>query len=227
MLSRLLLALLCSTATSAFAKLTNHTIDDTSPSVVYNGPVILHCVPGTCTPGWTNQTFNTTSTITSSSITVSFTGSAVYVFLDATSDVFFTLDNSQDVAFWTPPPPPNGTMHLAYHSASLPATSHVLVIAPSTDGVIDLDYILYTVDVKPTPIGAIVGGVLGALAALLALVALVAFLLRRRNLRLKERSSRAGWKANLVFVRGGGGEVQDDKSSVIRLVGMQGEKVAA
>ncbi|KAF7361163.1 hypothetical protein MSAN_01148100 [Mycena sanguinolenta] len=150
MFSRLFLALLYST--SALAKLTNYTIDDTSPLVAYNGPIILQCHPGTCAQGWTNQTFNSTSTITSDSITVSFTGSSVYVFLDATSDVLFTLDNSQDVAFWTPPPPPNGTIHLAYHSTSLSPTPHTLVIAPSApDGIIDLDYILYTVDVKHTP----------------------------------------------------------------------------
>jgi hypothetical protein len=77
MLSRLSL-LLCSIAwlcVSASAKLTNFTIDDASPAVVYTQTPILQCSPSSCPPGWiANTTFDGTATLTQSPIIVTFVG---------------------------------------------------------------------------------------------------------------------------------------------------------
>ncbi|KAF7334443.1 hypothetical protein MVEN_02273800 [Mycena venus] len=151
------IALLC---TSAIAKLTNFTIDDTSPAVVYGQTPILQCNPSECPPSWTNRTFNGTSTLTEGAIIVSFTGSEVYVFLEASGGCIFSIDG-QDVALWNNGLP-TGAINLAYYNTSIPSGPHLLLISPaSPESLIEFDYIIYTVDVenaRAVPVGAIVGG---------------------------------------------------------------------
>ncbi|KAF8137833.1 hypothetical protein K438DRAFT_1786307 [Mycena galopus ATCC 62051] len=206
--------LLCISTT--LAKLTNHTIDDSSPDVIYGHDAqILQCNPSNCAAGWTNQTLDGTSTITSSSIIVPFTGSAVYVFLNAAGGCVFAIDNVH-VGAWNNTPNPDGGIQLAYSNTSLPSERHVLVIAPgSADAVMELDYIIYTVDVKEPRVGAIIGGVIGGIAVLgLGVFALLS-LVRRRN----QRRRILNLQRRKVFLNSRGvplgeGESDKDKSSI-------------
>jgi len=204
------IALLCS---SAIAELNNYTIDDASPSVVYSEHPILQCNPSNCPSSWTNQVFNETSTITQSPIIVSFTGSAVYVFLAATGGCIFNIDGA-DVALYNNGVA-DGYIGLAYHNTSIPAGSHRLLISPAQpESVLEFDYIIYTVDVpksRKVHVGAIVGGMIGGVVFIAVLV-VGAFFLRKRDQRHKLR------------VRGvplGDGE---DKSSIIKMMQMPAEK---
>ncbi|KAJ7728021.1 hypothetical protein B0H14DRAFT_3001340 [Mycena olivaceomarginata] len=213
MLSRLSL-LLCPIAwlcVSASAKLTNFTIDDASPAVVYTGTPIFQCSPSSCPPGWiANTTFDGTATLTQSPIIVTFVGSQVYVFLVVSGSCNFTIDGV-DVGSWGDARP-DGVAELAYHNTSLLVRPHVLLISPaSPTSLIELDYIIYTADVpthKP-PVASIIGGVIGGVAAL-TLLGIGAFFLRRQDQRRR--------------IAGAGGE--QNKSSVIKLNMMQMQEMS-
>ncbi|KAK7022464.1 hypothetical protein R3P38DRAFT_3271221 [Favolaschia claudopus] len=185
MLRSLSLCFIASLCTSALCKLTNYTIDDTSPAVIYTSNITLHCDPNTCEPQWTNQTWNGTSTVTNQPILVSFTGSEVYVFLEASAGVIFNLDG-YDVSLWNDPQP-SDIIRLAYSNTSMPSGAHTLLISPANPvSLIEFDYLVYTVDiaVKQVHVAAIAGGVVGGVA-FVGILAVAAILLRRRDRRRK------------------------------------------
>ncbi|KAJ6589249.1 hypothetical protein B0H19DRAFT_1103389 [Mycena capillaripes] len=181
------IALFC---TSVIAELTNYTIDDASPSMVYGPSPILQCNTDTCPASTTKLLFNGTSTFTQKPTILSFTGSAIYVFMDVSDGgCVFTIDGD-DVGFFNTTSP-DGSIELAYHNTSMPAGSHVLLISPAhPESLIELDYIIYTADVQPrrsprkVHVGAIVGGVIGAVLVTVGLI-VGAFFLRRRDERRK------------------------------------------
>jgi hypothetical protein len=70
---RLWITLLLVFVGGAHAVLTNFTVDDTSPDIVYGGPT-FHCPSSTCPAVLTAENFNGTSTITFGSISFSWAG---------------------------------------------------------------------------------------------------------------------------------------------------------
>ncbi|KAJ7681625.1 hypothetical protein B0H14DRAFT_3678124 [Mycena olivaceomarginata] len=164
--------------------LTNFTIDDASPAVVYTETPIIQCGPNSCPPG--RNPFNGTATLTQGPIIVTFVGTPfttaihfkqakfnqapprriqVYVFLAVSGGCNFTIDGV-DVGSWGAQS--DGVTQLAYHNTSLLTRPHVLISPAISMSLIELDYIIYTTDVpthKPR-IGAIVGGAIGGVLAL-------------------------------------------------------------
>ncbi|KAK7018489.1 hypothetical protein R3P38DRAFT_3320202 [Favolaschia claudopus] len=143
MLRSLSLCVIASLCTSVLSKLTNYTIDDTSPAVNYTTNKTWHCDPNIRLPQWTNQTWNNTCTMTLDPFLVSFTGSKVYVFLEATAGVIFNLDG-HNVSLWNDPQP-SDVIRLAYSNTSMPSGSHTLLISPAHPLIlIEFDYLIYT-----------------------------------------------------------------------------------
>ncbi|KAK7017596.1 hypothetical protein R3P38DRAFT_2634559 [Favolaschia claudopus] len=141
MLRSLSFCVIASLCTSALSKLTNYTIDDTSPAVNYTPNTTFRCDPNTCLPQWTNQTWNGTSTLTQDPFLVSFTGSEVYVFLEANAGVIFNLDG-HNVSLWNDPYP-SDIIRLAYSNTSMPSGSHTLLISPAHPlSLIEFDYLI-------------------------------------------------------------------------------------
>ncbi|KAJ7872313.1 hypothetical protein B0H14DRAFT_3860429 [Mycena olivaceomarginata] len=125
---------------SASAKLTNFTIDDASPAVVYTETPIIQCGTNNCPPG--RNPFNGTATLTQGPIIVTFVGSQVYVFLAVSGGCNFTIDGV-DVGSWGDTQS-DGVTQLAYHNMSLLTRPHVLLISPAISmSLIELDYSRY------------------------------------------------------------------------------------
>ncbi|KAJ7491003.1 hypothetical protein FB451DRAFT_1552551 [Mycena latifolia] len=180
---------------SVSASLMNHTLDDRSPSIIY-GPGTIEC-PSTACPGIdTARLFNGTSTITTSSITIPFTGSAIYLFFTIIGSCNLILDgNIVEMLNFTLPAadtviglPPSCTM------ISMPDGPHTLVIAPSSNAttittLIELDYIIYTASTpRKSHVAAIVGGVIGGVVLTGGMFGALLFLRRRdRRKRLFRR----------------------------------------
>ncbi|KAJ6517708.1 hypothetical protein DFH09DRAFT_1195006 [Mycena vulgaris] len=166
----------------AHAALTNHTIDDTSPAVVYTQPPLIQCMPTTCDEPWTKRLFNGTSAITNSPIIVSFTGTAVYVYLGIAGSCIFNLDGIE-AGLW------NDTIQgddqiisQAYWNAGLLDVKHTLTIYPATpESFVQFDYLIYSSSSsRKLRVRAIIGGVVGGVAFGAAL-SIVAFLVHRRE----------------------------------------------
>ncbi|KAJ7210988.1 hypothetical protein C8J57DRAFT_311201 [Mycena rebaudengoi] len=205
-----LLAVLVCIYSTACTALTNYTIDDTNPSVQYNPPNITRCTLSTCI--WVDGLHNHTSTITAGAILLSFTGHALYVFLDVIGSCTFTLDGTRVGRFEN-----NRTdwqSHLAYSNTSILDGPHLLLISPAQpNNWIGFDYIEYTTGSnapagsnapsrsrKPR-VGAIIGGVLGGVA-FIAAMGVAAFFLRRRS------------KRQDIFVKGVPLGEDDDRSTI-------------
>ncbi|KAJ7073229.1 hypothetical protein B0H15DRAFT_64903 [Mycena belliarum] len=163
------------------AVLTNYTLDDTSPNITYTREPLFRCSPGVCNSAWTARLFNQTSATTDAPITVPFTGSAVYVYLETLATCYFKIDgvlvggyvNASDQV----------DINLAYWTVGLPDSQHVLTIYPAVTGSsIQFDYIIYSHDVpqKKSHVAAIIGGVVGGVA-LTVILSLAAFIVRRRE----------------------------------------------
>ncbi|KAJ7487254.1 hypothetical protein B0H11DRAFT_1114766 [Mycena galericulata] len=168
------------------ARLTNHTIDDSDPSVMYTHTPIIQCNATAC-PGFTKGLFNGTSTLTESPIVVSFTvsGSALYIYLNTAGVCIFTIDGADVGDFNNSLPNYKPSIQLAYHNTFIPDGHHVLMISPAENTtLLEFDYLIYTSGQTSAPrgirVGAIVGGVLGGVALVLALL-IAAFLLRWRE----------------------------------------------
>ncbi|KAK6969225.1 hypothetical protein R3P38DRAFT_3147035 [Favolaschia claudopus] len=153
------------------ATLTNFTLDDTAPSIVYTETPILRCSPddGECSPDFTSQLFNGTSTMTDGTIVIPFTGSAMFVYLSTLGD------------FQSPNTTHSDEILLAWTNTSMADAPHILRISPKLeDWFIQLDYVIYSHNVPTFRRGAIIGGtVVGALAAAV-LLSIGAFWLKRR-----------------------------------------------
>ncbi|KAF8127733.1 hypothetical protein K438DRAFT_1789817 [Mycena galopus ATCC 62051] len=92
--------------------------------------------------------------------------SAVSMFLNAIGGCVFAVDNI-DFGAWNNTPSPDGGIKVVYSNTSLCSEPHLLVIAPGRADVnIELDYFIYTVDVKNPRVGAIIGDVIGGIAVL-------------------------------------------------------------
>ncbi|KAJ7113280.1 hypothetical protein C8R43DRAFT_1138707 [Mycena crocata] len=161
------------------ARLANFTIDDTSPAVTYTQAPLVRCSPGSCDVSWTDRLHNGTSSTTNSPMMVSFTGTAVYVFLGTSGSCILNIDGVQAGVYTNEND--SDSIYLAYQSTSLPPGPHTLVMYPSKPGTfIQFDYVVYTNNTRRSHVGAIVGGVVGGLA-LAAGLSLAAFFLRRRE----------------------------------------------
>ncbi|KAJ7748321.1 hypothetical protein DFH07DRAFT_830338 [Mycena maculata] len=167
----------------ARAALTNFTIDDTSPAVVYAETPFARCDPSVCP---SSNLFNGTSSFTASPINISFTGNAVYVHLGASGLCFFSIDGLDTGSFFDSTPGDGGNIYLAYRNTTLADTLHTLTIQPITPGaVIQFDYLVYTHNVpSKLLVGAIVGGVVGGVVFTVGL-SIAALFLGRRDRRRK------------------------------------------
>ncbi|KAK7007827.1 hypothetical protein R3P38DRAFT_3026325 [Favolaschia claudopus] len=165
------------------AMLTNFTLDDTAPSIVYTEAPILRCSPddGECSTDFTSQLFNGTSTITDGTIVIPFTGSAMFVYLSTLGDCIFNLDGTDVFEFSRPNTTHSDEILLAWTNSSMADAPHILRISPKLeDWFIQLDYVIYSHNVPTFRRGAIIGGtVVGALAAAV-LLSIGAFWLKRR-----------------------------------------------
>ncbi|KAJ7617134.1 hypothetical protein FB45DRAFT_1104281 [Roridomyces roridus] len=129
----------------ASAALKNYTIQDDDPAVTYSQIPLVTCPPTTCSPTMANL-FNGTATVTDGPITVSFTGSAVYVYLGASGPCFFTIDGVTAGTF------PGSTLdelnqdeRLVYSNTSLTDEEHRLAIYPGAlVSLVAFDYVVYT-----------------------------------------------------------------------------------
>ncbi|KAJ7083918.1 hypothetical protein C8R43DRAFT_1051920 [Mycena crocata] len=184
------LGLLCAVV---HARLTNYTIDDTSPAVTYTQDPLIRCTLGSCDPSWTDRLHNGTSSTTSSPIMVSFTGTAVYVFLETYGRCIFNIDGVQ-AGVYTNIAESDTNISLAYHNTALRPGPHTLVMYPAKAGsFIQFDYVVYTNNMPKSHLGAIVGGVVGGLALAAVLTVAAFFLCRReKQKRLSTRGIRLG-----------------------------------
>ncbi|KAJ6534977.1 hypothetical protein B0H19DRAFT_1080384 [Mycena capillaripes] len=172
--------------------LTNFTLDDTSPTITYTETPTARCSPGACDPSLTSRLHNGTSTITTGTIIVPFTGSAAYVYLGTLRDCIFNLDGNNVSTFSRPDGSHADDIFLAWTNTTMSDEPHVLTISPqNVDWFIQLDYMLYShnAGTSKSHRGAITGVVLGGVAAA-ALLSVGAFLLRRRRKNQRRLSTR-------------------------------------
>ncbi|KAJ7923218.1 hypothetical protein B0H13DRAFT_2404470 [Mycena leptocephala] len=139
----------------ACAALTNHTIDDTAPVVVYSGKPVF-CSSDlernfTCA-GYENLVNGTIALDSVGNIEIPFTGSAVYVFVGnrpATAMVFH-IDGDL-VGGFDSSTHPNPVSTLAYYNASVPNGTHVFLVIPPEGLAIDFDALIYSLDDETLP----------------------------------------------------------------------------
>ncbi|KAF7313948.1 hypothetical protein HMN09_00553200 [Mycena chlorophos] len=102
------LLLVAASAGAAYGRLTNITLDDTSPEIIYTAAlpsdVLFRCsaltrTPRVCDLGLVPALYNGTSTVTSAPIVVSFTGTAVYVNLGVNGTAMFGVDGNWVASF--------------------------------------------------------------------------------------------------------------------------------
>ncbi|KAJ7491010.1 hypothetical protein FB451DRAFT_1166323 [Mycena latifolia] len=135
---------------SVSASLMNHTLDDRSPSIIY-GPGTIEC-PSTACPGIDiARLFNGTSTITASSITIPFTGSAIYISLTIVGSCNFILDGNIVEML-------NFTLPVA--DIDLPPSCTMISIADHTTNAYDVGHSSANAP-KKSHVAAIVGGAIG------------------------------------------------------------------
>ncbi|KAJ6528216.1 hypothetical protein DFH09DRAFT_1094476 [Mycena vulgaris] len=182
----------------------NLTIDDRAPAVNYTPAAPARCPSATCPASLAGTLFNGTSTLTNGSISVDFTGNALFVFLGASGACTFVLNGAPAVSYndTSADDTSADNIRAAYTKPAIPFGPHTLTIAPAAAGVsIQLDYIVYTaaspVPKKKKNVGAIVGGVVVAVVILVALAMLAVLFLRRRR-RLRKGNVAGGEKAVLA-----------------------------
>ncbi|KAJ7116474.1 hypothetical protein C8R44DRAFT_792646 [Mycena epipterygia] len=175
------------------AGLMNHTIDDTSPSIVYSHIPFQRCTSITCQASWTAGLYNGSSTITEGPITFSFIGNALYVFLAIFGTCTFNLDgNTVGTLNTTVPvvlfgPGESEGVHPVYTNTSIPDGPHTLMItpldiSPGNPTFIEFDYLVYTANSpRKSHVGAIIGGVIGGLVLTVGMLIAAFFMRRRRN----------------------------------------------
>ncbi|KAJ6601877.1 hypothetical protein DFH09DRAFT_1126010 [Mycena vulgaris] len=183
------------------ATLQNYTVDDTSPDIHYDG-VTFPCNTTTCPPEVTGGSSNNSTTLTTGSITFSFTGTAVYASLDLIGTCLITVDGDQIA---------NLSMTLAdaiatglpnIFKSDMANGPHTLVIAPATNRtVIGFDHLIYTASL-PTKshVGAIVGGVIGGVVLTIGAL-FVALLARRRKLIMRRNQRKSAVLRGITSAR--------------------------
>ncbi|KAJ6629921.1 hypothetical protein B0H10DRAFT_1985829 [Mycena sp. CBHHK59/15] len=145
------------------AALTNHTIDDTSPLVVWKNPdptrfdVPMEC-NATTLPSDPLQTIEYGSMIgggfsdvQAGTFVVPFTGSAVYVFVATlrSTQCRFLLHGENVAVFYHPPTQPAVSV-LGYSNTTIPNGLHIISIATESGIWIDFDGIIYSSDDEET-----------------------------------------------------------------------------
>ncbi|KAF7342609.1 hypothetical protein MSAN_02017700 [Mycena sanguinolenta] len=166
----------------AYATLQNYTVDDSSPDIQYSGKT-FPCNITTCPPEATNGASNNSTTLTTGSITFSFTGTAIYASLDLIGTCSITVDGDQiaNLSQTSTEALAGGLPDIS--KSDLANGPHTLVIDPTTVlTIIGLDHLIYTAILPgKSHVGAIVGGVIGGLVLTFG-VLFVALLARRRKL---------------------------------------------
>ncbi|KAJ6452476.1 hypothetical protein C8R45DRAFT_1040745 [Mycena sanguinolenta] len=161
-------------------RLTNFTLDDTSPVISYTPAPVLQCNPQNCPAPVLPLVppFNDTSTLVESGvISIPFVGTAVYVYLEVQGICLFNLDgrvvgNALNIT----------GVGLAFYREGMSDTAHTLVISfGEPEGSIVFDYVVFSHNVS-TSRSAIIGGVIGGTAAV-AILSVGGILLRRRQKR--------------------------------------------
>ncbi|KAJ6598547.1 hypothetical protein B0H10DRAFT_2085714 [Mycena sp. CBHHK59/15] len=151
----------------AFAVLTNHTVDDTNPSVSYSNTLpndrvgeLVQCptegvlqgcyAPSDNPPGIDyTKLINGTMTMLVGTITVPFNGSAIYVFFATLDDTSCTLQiDGQEVGSFTHHSSVTDGSVLGYSNISLANAPHTLSIT-SFDNAMDFDGIIYSTGENP------------------------------------------------------------------------------
>ncbi|KAJ7766090.1 hypothetical protein B0H16DRAFT_1882938 [Mycena metata] len=173
----------------------NYTVGDTSPDIQYGGAK-LQCNASSCPPEFTEGAFNHSATLTTGSITFSFTGTAIYASLDLIGTCSIMLDDQEIQTLNLTVAHAIAGVRGNISKPDLANGFHTLVIMPTGNlTLIGFDHLVYTTGppAKKSHVGAIVGGVIGGL--ILALGALfLALFVRRRKLIMRRNQ-----RKNAVF----------------------------
>ncbi|KAF7369506.1 hypothetical protein MVEN_00280400 [Mycena venus] len=121
--------------------LTNYTLDDTSPSIIYTLKPFLWCAPDTCAANVTVLLSNGTATLTGDAIVVPFT---VYVHAAVLGTCIFAVDGVEVAEIISPENSDNTTIFIAYQNLSMSDTPHILSILPANGDYVILDSVVYT-----------------------------------------------------------------------------------
>ncbi|KAF7319707.1 hypothetical protein MKEN_00752400 [Mycena kentingensis (nom. inval.)] len=196
-----ILCVVLSTASLSLTASVNVTIDDTSPNITYSSPpqTLGRCTPQTCSQQTTPAPFNGTSTIADGNATVEFVGTGVAVSLGINGTARFFIDGTERGSFLGTSM--NELVEWAFDVGQM--APHELVIVGNNTAPFQLDRIVYMQDLPPssashsTPVGPIVGGVLGGIA----IVVLVVFvgIHRRRHQRRSASAKRRMWARNMPW----------------------------
>ncbi|KAJ7019946.1 hypothetical protein C8F04DRAFT_1197247 [Mycena alexandri] len=165
------------------ATLQNYTVDDTSPDIQYGGEK-LQCDATSCPTEFADGAFNSSATLTTGSITFSFTGTGIYASLDLIGVCSVTLDGSVIANFSLDVTEALAGSRANISESNLANQPHTLVIQPAANlTLIGFDQLVYTASLpaKKSHVGAIVGGVIGGVVLTLGALFL-ALLARRRKL---------------------------------------------
>ncbi|KAJ7017838.1 hypothetical protein C8F04DRAFT_1243722 [Mycena alexandri] len=164
------------------ATLQNYTVDDTSPDIQYGGEK-FQCDANSCPPGVIDGQFNNSATLTTGSITFSFTGTAIYASLDLVGTCSITVDGDEIPSLTVTVAQAIAGVRGNISRSDLANGLHTLVIDPTTNStVIGFDHLVYTASLpnKKSHVGAIVGGVVGGVVLTIGALFLALFARRRK-----------------------------------------------
>ncbi|KAJ7728110.1 hypothetical protein B0H16DRAFT_1558760 [Mycena metata] len=180
-MQRYLILLLCLGLVQA--TLQNYTVDDTSPDIQYGGEK-LQCDATSCPPEFAKGAFNSSATLTTGSITFSFTGTGIYASLDLLGVCSVTLDGSVIANFTLGVTEALLGLRANISESNLANQPHTLVIQPAANltTLIGFDQLVYTASLpaKKSHVGAIVGGVIGGIVLTIGALFLALFARRRK-----------------------------------------------
>ncbi|KAF7369690.1 hypothetical protein MVEN_00300200 [Mycena venus] len=184
-----------------YATLQNYTVDDTSPDIHYGGAT-FPCNTTTCPPEAIEGSSNNSTTLTTGSITFSFTGTAVYASLDLIGTCLITVDGDEiaNLSMTLADAIANGLPDV--FKSDLANGPHTLVIDPTTSGtMIGFDHLVYTASLPAkSHVGAIVGGVIGGVVLTIGAL-FVALYARRRKLIMRRNQRKSAVLRGITSAR--------------------------
>ncbi|KAJ7724417.1 hypothetical protein B0H16DRAFT_1493669 [Mycena metata] len=185
------------------ATLQNFTVDDTSPDIIYGGNT-FQCDSNSCPPEITEGGFNHSATVTTGSITFTFTGTAVYASLDLLGTCTFTVDDGEPQTLTVSVADTLAGVRGNISAVDLANGPHTLIIAPSPTNftLIGFDHLIYTASLpgKKSHVGAIVGAVVGGIVLTVGALFL-AVLARRRRLIMRRNQRKSAVLRRMTFAQ--------------------------